>query len=144
MIIKGTVCKVPHTIHGGHVIFSFKDSTGEIDCTAYEPTKQFRKIIRGLIIGDIVEVYGGVREKPLTVNLEKIDIKYLEKQVEKVENPVCPKCGKHMKSKGTGQGYKCIICGNKRDKSILIDKQRNIGIGFYEVPVCARRHLSKP
>ena len=97
-----------------------------------------------MIIGDIVEVYGGVREKPLTVNLEKIDIKYLEKQVEKVENPFCPKCGKHMKSKGTGQGYKCIICGNKSNKPILIEKQRNIGIGFYEVPVCARRHLSKP
>ncbi|MCK5636221.1 MAG: DUF1743 domain-containing protein, partial [Thermoplasmatales archaeon] len=99
VITKGIVTKIPYTIEGGHVIFSIKDSTGEIDCAAYEPTKQFREIIRELIPGDKIEVYGGVREKPLTINLEKINIKHLEKQVEKVENPVCPKCGKHMKSK---------------------------------------------
>jgi tRNA(Ile2)-agmatinylcytidine synthase len=143
-ITEGTVAKAPNTIEGGHVIFSIKDSTGEIDCAAYEPTKQFRDIIRLLNIGDKVEVYGGVRKEPLTINLEKINIKHLEKQVEKVENPVCPKCGKHMKSKGTGQGYKCKKCGTKSDKPSVREKQREIGTDFYEVPVCARRHLSKP
>lgn len=143
-ITEGTVAKAPNTIEGGHVIFSIKDSTGEIDCAAYEPTKQFRDIIRLLNIGDKVEVYGGVRKEPLTINLEKINIKHLEKQVEKVENPVCPKCGKHMKSKGTGQDYKCKKCGTKSDKPSVREKQREIGTGFYEVPVCARRHLSKP
>ena len=144
VITKGIVTKIPYTIEGGHVIFSIKDSTGEIDCAAYEPTKQFRDIIRELIHGDKIEVYGGVREKPLTINLEKINIKHLEKQVEKVENPVCPKCGKHMKSKGTGQGYKCKKCGTKSEKPLIKERKRNIKTGFYEVPVCARRHLSKP
>lgn len=144
VITKGTVVKAPYTIEGGHVIFSIKDSTGEIDCAAYEPTKQFRDIIRDLNVGDKVEVYGGVREKPLTINLEKINIIYLEKQLVKVENPVCPKCGKHMKSKGTGQGYKCKKCGTKSDKPVVKEKQRKIRTGLYEVPVCARRHLSKP
>jgi len=144
VITKGIVTKMPYTIEGGHVIFSIKDSTGEIDCAAYEPTKQFRDIIRELIHGDKIEVYGGVREKPLTINLEKINIKHLEKQVEKVENPVCPKCGKHMKSKGTGQGYKCKKCGTKSEKPLIKERKRNIKTGFYEVPVCARRHLSKP
>ena len=68
----------------------------------------------------------------------------LEKQKEKVENPVCPKCGKHMKSKGTGQGYKCKKCGTKGGNPIIKEKKRNIALKFYEVPVCARRHLSKP
>jgi tRNA(Ile2)-agmatinylcytidine synthase len=144
VITKGIVTKIPYTIEGGHVIFSIKDSTGEIDCAAYEPTKQFRDIIRELIHGDKIEVYGGVREKPLTINLEKINIKHLEKQVEKVENPVCPKCGKHNKSKGTGQGYKCKKCGTKSEKPLIKERKRNIKTGFYEVPVCARRHLSKP
>lgn len=144
VITEGVVTKIPYTIEGGHVIFSIKDSTGEIDCAAYEPTKQFREIIRELIPGDKIEVYGGVREKPLTINLEKINTKHLEKQVEKVENPVCPKCGKHMKSKGTGQGYKCKKCGTKSEKPLVKERKRNIKIGFYEVPVCARRHLSKP
>lgn len=144
VITEGTVAKGPYTIVGGHVIFLIKDPIGEIDCAAYEPTKQFRDIVRELVIGDKVKVYGGVREEPLTINLEKINIKHLERQVEKVENPVCPKCGKHMKSKGTGQGYKCKKCGTKSDKPSVREKQRAIRTGFYEVPVCARRHLSKP
>ena len=144
VIVNGIVCKNPHTIKGGHVIFSIKDSTGKIDSAAYEPTKQFRDIIRQLHIGDKVEVYGGVREKPLTVNLEKINVIHLEKQIEKVENPICPKCGKHMKSKGKDQGFKCKICGLKSEKPILKETKRQIHTGFYEVPVCARRHLSKP
>ena len=62
----------------------------------------------------------------------------------KIENPVCPKCNKHMKSKGTNQGYKCIKCGTKSNKPIVQEMKRNIKTGLYEVPVCARRHLSKP
>ena len=144
VIVEGIVTKVPHTIKGGHVIFSIKDSTGEIDCAAYEPTKQFRDVIRDLISGDKLIVYGGVRTKPLTINLEKINIKHLEKQLIKIENPVCPKCGKHMKSKGAGQGFKCIKCGTKSNNPIVKERSRKIKTGFYEVPVCARRHLSKP
>jgi tRNA(Ile2)-agmatinylcytidine synthase len=144
VITEGAISKAPQTIEGGHVIFTIQDSTGEIDCAAYEPTKQFRNIIRKLSINDIVEIYGGVREKPLTINLEKINIKHLEKQVEKIENPVCPKCGKHMKSKGAGQGYKCVKCGTKSEKPLSKEKKRDIKNGFYEVPICARRHLSKP
>ena len=143
-ITEGFVTKSPQTIEGGHVIFSIRDSTGEIDCAAYEPTKQFRDIIRELSPGDKVEVYGGVRDEPLTINLEKINIKHLEKLEEKVENPICPNCGKHMKSKGTLQGFKCKKCGTKSNEPIIKEKNRNINIGFYEVPVCARRHLSKP
>jgi tRNA(Ile2)-agmatinylcytidine synthase len=89
-------------------------------------------------------VYGGLRENPLTVNIEKINIQYLKDVVEKIENPICPKCGKHMKSKGKDQGFKCKICGIKSDKPKLRQRQRMIRTGFYEVPVCARRHLSKP
>ncbi len=144
VIVDGRVVKVPFTVEGGHVFFTIKDSSGEIDCAAYEPTKNFRKIIRELNLGDKVEVYGGVRKDPLTINLEKINIKYLEKQVEKVENPICPKCDKHMKSKGINQGYRCNKCGTKSDKPIFKEIKRNINTGLYEVPVCARRHLSKP
>ena len=134
----------PHTIQGGHVIFKVKDESGSIDCIAYEPTKEFRNIIRELVIGDIVEVYGGVRKKPLTVNIEKIKIINLVKISEKIENPVCPKCGKHMKSKGKGQVFKCKICRKKSNNPKILEKKRLIKKGFYEVPVCSRRHLSKP
>ena len=144
VIVEGTVDKPPQTIKGGHVIFSIRDETGSIDCAAYEPTKDFRNIIRQLTEGDFVEVYGGVRERPLTVNLEKIRIKKLVKKYEKIENPVCPKCGKHMKSKGKNQGFKCKKCGKSEDKPIFREEKRRLNPGLYEVPVCARRHLSKP
>ena len=144
VIIEGLVIKNPSTIKGGHVFFTIKDSTGKIDCAAYEPTKNFRETIRELRTGDKIEVYGGVRKNPLTINLEKINIKNLEKQIEKIENPICQKCGKHMKSKGVNQGYKCIKCGTISNKPIFEEKIRYLKTGFYEVPVCARRHLSKP
>jgi tRNA(Ile2)-agmatinylcytidine synthase len=144
VITKGSICLTPYTIKGGHVFFKIKDTSAVIDCAAYEPTKQFRNIVRKLSIGDVIEVYGGVRDKPLTINLEKINVKKLKTQFKKIENPVCPDCGKHMKSKGKNQGYKCIKCGTKSKKPLFKKINREISLGFYEVPVCARRHLSKP
>ncbi|MCJ7570444.1 MAG: tRNA(Ile)(2)-agmatinylcytidine synthase [Candidatus Thermoplasmatota archaeon] len=144
VILEGIVYGQPVTIKGGHVIFEIKDETGKIDCAAYEPTKEFRHIVRELIVGDMLVVYGGVREKPLTVNLEKIFVKNLEEKFVKVENPVCPKFGKHMKSKGENQGFKCVRCRTISDVPIIKKQDRMIKTGFYEVPICARRHLSKP
>lgn len=142
--ISGTVHQKPKTIIGGHVLFSLTDQTGTIDCAAYEPTKEFRKTILQLEPHDHIEVYGGVRTIPLTVNLEKIQVQKLIKIIEKKENPVCPHCGKHMKSQGKNQGYKCIKCKTKSNTPHLQEKPRQISPGYYEVPVCARRHLSKP
>ena len=142
--IEGKVAENPRTISGGHVLFDLTDGTGIIPCIAYEPTKEFRRIIRGLFNGDLVTVYGAVRESPLTVNLEKIFIKELTSAQRKTENPVCPKCGKHMKSKGTEQGYKCVRCKTTSNTPTIQKQPRSVANGFYEVPVCARRHLSKP
>ena len=144
VIIEGRVEENPKTIQGGHVLFTLTDTTGTIPCAAYEPTKEFRRIIRDLRTGDAVEVCGGVREQPLTVNLEKITVKHLATIQEKQENPVCPVCGKHMKSKGTGQRYKCMRCKTTSDQPLWTEQPRTLALGSYEVPVCARRHLSKP
>jgi tRNA(Ile2)-agmatinylcytidine synthase len=142
--IEGTILENPRTLTGGHVLFNLRDRTGIIPCMAYEPTKEFRGIIRGLFDGDLVIVYGAVRESPLTVNLEKIFVKKLRSVQRKTENPVCSKCGKHMKSKGAEQGYKCVRCKTTSNTPRIQEQPRIITNGFYEVPVCARRHLSKP
>jgi tRNA(Ile2)-agmatinylcytidine synthase len=144
VIIEGSVVADPFTIQGGHVLFAIKDPSGTIPCAAYEPTKEFRNIVRGLHGGDLVVVYGGVREHPLTINLEKLAVKHLITLMVKTENPVCPTCGKHMKSKGTEQGYKCIKCRTTSVTPVIQEKPRTITKGLYEVPICARRHLSKP
>ncbi len=147
VVVEGRVINKPFTIPGGHVIFTIENKNGDrIDCAAYEPTKRFRDIVRKLRIGDIIDAYGGVRENPFTINLEKIEIKHLIKVEEKIENPICPRCGKHMKSLGKEKGYRCIKCGFILGEDAVKRKviEREINMGFYEVPVCARRHLSKP
>ncbi|UCE36025.1 MAG: DUF1743 domain-containing protein [Thermoplasmata archaeon] len=145
VVTSGMVGSKPRTIEGGHVIFKIKNR-GTMDCAAYEPTKEFRTLIRSLEPGDLITVYGGVREYPLTINIEKIQIKKLIDVYEKVGNPVCKKCKKRMKSIGRGAGYRCIKCGAKvKEEDVKLEKvKRDMKKGFYEVPVCARRHLSKP
>ena len=145
VIVRGTVKKEPFVIKGGHVIFSIYDGN-EIECAAYEPTKQFRNVIKRLRKGDVITVYGGVREKPMTINIEKIKIEKLAKVYKKIENPRCPRCGKHMKSMGREKGYRCPKCGTKageKDAKYVI-VGRELKQTFYEVPVVARRHLAKP
>ncbi|MEZ5334333.1 MAG: tRNA(Ile)(2)-agmatinylcytidine synthase [Methanolobus sp.] len=140
-ILEGTVCSEPETIRGGHTIFSLQDDAGEnIDCAAFEPTKNFRELIRKLIPGDRVVVYGSVTER--TVNIEKIKILELAKKYE-ISNPECPSCGKRMKSAGAGQGYRCRKCGTSSSVTDKSEVKRDIVSGFYEVPPCARRHLAK-
>ena len=144
VIVTGRVSSIPRTIRGGHVFFSLCDNTGCIECAAYEPTKNFRTMIRKLLPGDVISVYGGVRDAPLTINIEKIMVIKLVDVFEKIGNPICPRCSKRMKSKGKNQGYKCKICGFESKIAIVEKKNRDLETGFYEVPVSARRHLSKP
>jgi tRNA(Ile2)-agmatinylcytidine synthase len=140
--LEGRVLTPPRTLEGGHVIFSVQDEEGKkLDCAAFEPTKNFRALIRKLLPGDKIEVSGSVGSR--TLNIEKIEIKklipvYIE------ENPKCPACNKHMKSAGKGQGFRCKKCGMKADSKIRSEKKRDLKIGLYEVPPCARRHLAKP
>jgi len=146
--LTGTVVDSPITIRGGHMFFTIKGS-GSIRCAAFEPTKGFRNIIKELIPGDEVSVYGGVADG--TLNVEKIEILELA-AYEKTSNPVCPTCGKRMKSAGSGQGFRCKGCNTKSDKGcntksdevVRTTMDRGITPGIYEVPPCARRHISKP
>jgi tRNA(Ile2)-agmatinylcytidine synthase len=146
-IVEGTVSNKPQVIEGGHLIFTLEDESGTIECAAYEPTKQFRDFVRELEPEDSLRVYGGIGEginKEGTMNIEKFELLKLAELVQ-FKNPTC-KCGKRMKSAGTGKGYKCPKCGLKirEEKKERILIPRNIEEGFYEAPPSARRHLSKP
>jgi tRNA(Ile2)-agmatinylcytidine synthase len=141
IILDGRVASDPRTIKGGHVIFSFTDGEGFIDCAAYEPTGDFRKIVRKLRKGDKIRVYGSVRLKK-TVNLEKLQILELTEWHEE-ENPIC-KCGKRMKSAGRGKGFRCKKCKTWEKEKIKRKKTRELEEKIYQVPPRAMRHLSKP
>ncbi|MDD5502805.1 MAG: tRNA(Ile)(2)-agmatinylcytidine synthase [Candidatus Thermoplasmatota archaeon] len=142
-IVSGVVSEAPHEITGGHVFFKIKDDTGELECAAYEPTKQFRNVIRQLCEGDQVTVYGATRDERLTLNLEKIKIENVAEVLEKVENPTCA-CGQRMHSMGKA-GYRCRACGSKKPKSAakFVKVERTLKPRWYEVPPVARRHLSR-
>ncbi len=144
-----TRCSVgskPVTIEGGHVLFEITDGTSAMTAAAYEPTKSFRTQIRELIVGDEIELWGGIRAEPATINIEKMKVNYLAQKSIKVSNPECKSCGKKMSSAGKDAGYRCRRCGTKADEDAAPTEilERNIHEGWYEVPVVARRHLTKP
>lgn len=140
--LEGMVSAFPKTIHGGHVIFPIRDKEGnEIDCAAFEPTKNFRALVRKLMPGDKVLLSGSVSSG--TFNIEKIEIKKLA-PLHKEENPKCPNCEKHMKSAGQGQQFRCKKCGRHAPSKVRYEVKRDLETGLYEVPPCARRHLAKP
>ena len=159
-IIDGVVVREPRNIAGGHVVFSIavqgdaqkqeeerkKEKSQErcesklIDCIAYEPTKQFRDVVRKLKVGDEVTVFGSFKRN--TVNLEKILVRSVVRRAER--NPRCPVCGKRMESAGKGQGFRCKRCKTHKAERELEHLKRDLEEGFYEVPPVARRHISKP
>jgi len=147
--IDGEVSGNPRIIKGGHVIFKIKDEAGQIDCAAYEPTGALRKAARNLIIGDLVEIYGGVRppspRNPLTINVEKIRVLKLA-SLRVFQNPLCPVCGKRTKSMGRGKGFECKRCGfhGRNLKKIVVEKARQLKLGLYITSPRSQRHLTKP
>ncbi len=149
VIVGGTVDGEPRVIHGSHVIFSVKDETGRVDCAAYEPTGGLRKVAKSLIPGDFVEVYGGVRpaspRNPITINLEKMRLLKLAPRII-FYNPLCPQCGRRMKSMGKDKGYRCDRCGFRDSelKKSAIESQRSTKRGLYITDPRSQRHLTKP
>ena len=141
--VCGEVKNKPKIIDGGHMFFYIGDDSGEIECGAYEPTKNFRKTVSYLMPGDIIKVYGGIGEQN-TFNIEKFQV--IELNDVEYKNPVC-ECGKRMTSAGKNKGFKCRKCGRKIEssKKVPIKIYRDLkNAQFYETPVSARRHLSKP
>ncbi|MBN1329028.1 MAG: DUF1743 domain-containing protein [Candidatus Heimdallarchaeota archaeon] len=147
--LDGEIISNPFYVEGSHLIVRLKDETGEVDCAAYEPTKKFRGVLKNLVIGDRIIVFGGVRpaeeDHPMTINIERVKIESL---VEKylTSNPLCEKCGTRLKSAGKEKGFKCFKCSAVfRDaKPLAIIHPRKITLGEYLPPIVAHRHLTKP
>jgi len=149
VIIEGRVEGVPKTVPGGHVIFQVRDETGVIDCAVYEQGGSLRKVASMLTEGDLIKVYGGVRppskKNPLTINVEKIEVISLaDKAI--LQNPLCPICGKRMKSMGRCKGFECYKCGfhGPHLTKTAIKVERGIKPGIYVAPPRSERHLTKP
>ncbi|MFP4196523.1 MAG: DUF1743 domain-containing protein, partial [Methanomassiliicoccales archaeon] len=144
--VEGEVTGEARDLPGGHAVVTIRTAQGRLECTAYEPSKGFREVLRSLFPGDRVRVVGELREIPLTLNVEKLEVISLAEWVRKTGNPLCPSCGRRMKSVGREQGYRCRHCGTKarEGEEETVTVGRDLTKGWYEPPVCARRHLSRP
>lgn len=149
VIVRGIVSKNPHIIPLRHVIFSIRDSTEEVDCAAYEPTGDLRRIASELIEGDQIEAYGAVRsptkDRGLTINLEKINIQSLTSKITH-KNPICLSCGKRLESMGKGKGYRCKKCRTRFShlNKVKVAEDRPVKSGLYVTSPRSERHLTKP
>ena len=139
--VHGVVVDAPLTTAGGHVSFAISHGDPTVRCMAYEPTKNFRQIVRELVRGDEITVYGSYKKG--SINLEKIRIIRLAEPAV-LRPPICTTCNKRMTSDGTGKGYKCKKCGIHAQEPELQKITRTLKTGWYEVPPTARRHLAKP
>ncbi|MGC8895391.1 MAG: TiaS agmantine-binding domain-containing protein [Candidatus Bathyarchaeia archaeon] len=149
VVAKGTVATNPKIIPRRHVIFSIKDESAQVDCAAYEPTGGLRHVAMKLLVGDYIEVYGGVRapskKNPLTINLEKIRLLKLAPKIVH-QNPVCVKCGKRLKSMGKDKGFRCEKCGSRYANigKVEVKMRREVKRGLYITSTRSQRHLTKP
>jgi tRNA(Ile2)-agmatinylcytidine synthase len=149
VVLQGTVIDHPRRISGGHVFFTLRHRTRNFNCAAFEPTGEFRQVAAALLPGDRVTVYGGAKKREadrlLTINLEKIRIEELAGKFD-LENPRCPKCHKHMKSAGRGQGFRCERCPTilRSSRKSIVEKSRSVSTGLHLPALKAHRHLTKP
>ena len=139
--VQGIVVNAPSTTTGGHVSFTMGDGDHHVQCMAYEPTKNFRQIVRQLVSGDEVIAVGSFKKG--SINLEKIKIVTLSCPVTS-RPPICTSCNKRMTSDGKGKGWKCKKCGIRVKDPEIKEISRTLKTGWYEVPPTARRHLAKP
>ena len=149
IIVKGTVSIAPRVIPRRHVVFTISDGEGQIDCAAYEPTGELRKKAVELIVGDVIKAFGGVRPAsssgPITINLEKFKVLHLARKLA-FSNPLCPHCGRRMKSMGAGKGVRCNKCGFRSSamKKQAYEITRSLREELYVTSPRSQRHLTKP
>lgn len=143
--LTGTVVSTPYTMPGGHVLFTLEGRRRLVVAT-YEPSKGFRDVVRSLVPGDLVRVYGSVRHTPRGLNLEKLHVLRLATVRIKHANPRCPECGKRMKSVGHDAPFRCLRghATFAREAAEYVIAARSLKEGFYEPPASSRRHLAKP
>ncbi len=147
---EGEVISKPTMQMGGHVFFELGNSQGKILCACYEPTGKLRNVAMSLLVGDRIEVGGGVRKStsrhPKVLNLEYVlPLELIEKIA--YENPKCAKCRVSLSSEGRSQGFQCPKCGalNRAGQKTVIVQSRPIKEGLLYLPdLKAHRHLTKP
>lgn len=139
-MVEGRVSQNPEVIVGGHYFTSVRSHGFEVKIAAFEPTKSFRRTFSRLRCGDLVRVYGSYVDG--AIHVEKMQVLEVSRHFSRVM-PYCSECGAQARSRGDSD-FRCPSCGKKMKYADYREIPRELSAGFYDVPVMARRHLSKP
>jgi len=142
--VSGRVLTEPHDLRGGHVRLEFADARGgELTAIAFEPTKTLPRVVRALVPGDRVEVWGSRGSDPV-MKLEGLRVLQLTPRWTPGTAPPCPDCGRRTKSLGTSRGFRCPGCARRFPPETAVRSRQAAAIrtGVYHPTPSARRHLA--
>jgi len=133
---------------GSHLYIELEVGGSVVPAAVYEPAGDLSRMARGLVRGDLLRAFGGVRRAstrhPAVLNVEKIEVLHTEPELRR-GNPLCEDCGGSTKSEGRAKGYQCRSCGarlREARKTVTV-VPRDIGPGVYLPSPGAQRHLTK-
>jgi tRNA(Ile2)-agmatinylcytidine synthase len=142
--VSGRVADRPHTLRGGHVRVRLMDAEGTVlEAIAFEPTKTLPRIVRHLLPGDRVEVWGSRGSDPV-LKMEGLRVVSLVPRWTVSSPPVCPDCGRPTRSLGTVRGFRCPRCRRRFPPETARRARQPAPIlpGEYHPTPSARRHLA--
>ncbi|MEM0157345.1 MAG: tRNA(Ile)(2)-agmatinylcytidine synthase [Thermoplasmataceae archaeon] len=138
--ITGRIISFPYSIRGSHYFCQVAWKESAVKIAAFEPTKEFRHTFSQLVPGDLITIYGSYMSG--TINVEKLELISRARLYGRI-NPECTGCHRPMKNHGNGD-YRCPTCGERQKVPHYTVINRSLNEGHYDVPVIARRHLSRP
>lgn len=142
--LVGRVERPPVPSRGGHLFFKLNAGRGStVPCVVFEPTKTLPRIVRSLLPGDRVRLWGGSQDDPL-FRVEGVELLGWGPRLQPSGNPACPECRTRMGSLGRGRGFRCGRC-HRRAPPERRGSERippTLPLGEYHPTPSARRHLS--
>jgi tRNA(Ile2)-agmatinylcytidine synthase len=142
--ISGRLLEPAVSQGGGHLLFSLElESGARVRCAVFEPTKTLPPVVRSLLPGDRVRLWGGSGRDPL-FRVEGIDLVALRPRRRSSTNPRCPACAHRMGSMGAGRGFRCGQCRYRSppESRELRRVSPEFPVGRYHPTPSARRHLA--
>jgi tRNA(Ile2)-agmatinylcytidine synthase len=143
--LTGAVESPPRPMPGGHWWFRLLDRGGAsaIDCVAFEPTKTLPPVVRRLVPGDRVRLWGSLGSGP-PFRIEGVELVAARPRSQLGPLPKCAACQARLRSLGRLRGYRCSRCSRRYPPEI----RPSVGVGVppargvYHPTPSARRHLA--
>jgi tRNA(Ile2)-agmatinylcytidine synthase len=142
--LTGRLVESPRPRRGGHILFTLELETGaRVPCAVFEPTKTLPRVIRSLIPGDRLRLWGGSQGDPM-FRVEGVELLTLRPREVLQQNPRCRHCSSRMGSLGAGRGFRCPRCRHRLPPEARRTKRVSpeFPVGRYHPTPSARRHLA--